>query len=758
MVLHSYFFRTIGPAVYGAGGGGVAETNWAQEMATFLSDSETSAASWDFKQQSFWIDNQTTPANSGTGKRTKGGPWTKDSTDFDGSLLDAIEGLRTEYWMSGNGAGVVFFGENGYFQAPPRNGMNTAAPFGVANMTNTTDSELSPDGNNARLITNISTTGYFSASPVIVYYRAGRKAAGRGKIWLKAGNASIVQLVFTPLNTNFAAGSNTRYINVDLSDGSVGNVGSDITNYSVTHVSNGYYKISMECNWLTGDTSDIRYIYFRTIPSKTSAYNTASSGTGETVYYWRHQFDHNYCVDEYIYPTVGDTGSTRCAPMFISDYDGNGLGLFGSVDLTGGDLRLLTTEENWYDWATIYTETNCTLTSGQAMSIWPHADVGGLLTASSAGGTGVVSVVGSTMQDTDFADGNNVLCFSYFKAGTSSKGYVFIEDTTSNIYDGDQFGYYFDLSTGQLYDPVAYSNNPDKSWHSNTETKQPGYVHTAVLSKIDPDWWMLQLSIFNATGSSANLQATFGLCDALGSTTKTLNGDTIYFYPPTYIMSNASGEDGPECNSVAMFVSEQNSGWDFATYIDLTARADTFNPSAFTMLYGGWAGWSGSSTTRVIGSNNTFFSLIGTVSGTWQMYAGASTGTVSATFSDTSADAGGTFKGVGRYTKLGWAATTNDIELINQYGYQIGTDTSFTPPGSGPTYFYFNGLVSDLTALNRRATSNDLVSLTTQKTLSAENTIYSYGANLLALCADDNAAGIEVSNLRVMVLRSTGGT
>jgi hypothetical protein len=749
MPLHFLFYRTIGPAVYG-GAGAVAETNWAEEMATYLSGTETSAASLDFKQQSYWIDNQTSPGKSGTGKRTKGGPWTTDADDYTGTLVDAL--YDTDTWGSAPSGWQQYLvmGENGYFQLPPMNAMNGSSTS-VSNATDTTDSETAPDGTNPRLITNTSTTGYAqwtgcTNGEKYVWTQYGTRLI----CWLKSGSNDIVQIRY---GTGGADYNSERYLNVDLSDGTIGDTGSHVSSStaSAVEVSNGYRKVVADLYFGT-TTNTFPVIRIRTVPSLTSAYAASSSGTGETFYWWRCQHTHPWCVDEYI--DMSPDTYMRSGPLFVNDADGNSYGVFSSTSpgtVNGVNTDLTATD--YGDWATATTATNCTVSSSQAMSIFPTYDVGGLITGSNAGGTGTVSIEFEPFSSTAVAGGDAVTSFIYLKAGTATKGYVSFTDSSGTFFDGNESLVYFDLSKGQLYDPEI--EEPQTIEHTDY-TFDPFLCKGAALVKVDSDWWCMIHATYQ-TGSYNIGAYTLGLCDSVGSKTRTLNGATMYFHQGTYISD--IGSDPGYCSvfPVLLFAAQETSDWVFQTRVVLDDRIE-FDPTSYSLSFAYIPSLANGDAQYAYLDSNVSYHTFQSTGNTMSLAVGGTLfGSIAASTAAEQQDFGGGGYQPGVWNKFAWSSD-GDARLVNRWNITMGTDSGYTPSATVPAYFGLGGIVDSLTILNRVPTESDLQDICHQKTLSVQDNIYCGGADLLVLKQDDNTTGIEVTNLAALVLRSTAGT
>jgi hypothetical protein len=775
-MLHNYFFRTIGPAIYGGGVSTPAESNWAQEMALILSGSETDVWAYDFIQEAHYIDNQTTPAYSSSGAKTKGRPFTNDAVDYLG-LAQGIWSYTTNYTYD-NVPWVL--GPNGYFERGAGNlvsGSKSATAGAGASIGS--DAETAPDGSTPELITITASSNNY------VYYDTSYPSVSFNDfddiiahLWVKDIDQQYIQITVSAPTT----GGNRSYCNFDISNGTRGDYESSYhsaSDYSIEAVTDGYYKISCVCrgNYANSPNS-IDFLYIYGVDSNTAARADNASTTGGTFYAWRAQIRYRSWAEEYIennygnlddeieytpFPTCDVTGERigtavvgSTIPNSITDW---GSGSSFTNHFAGGIHDI----EN----STYWTKTNCTATGGQASPMvlgdgTTTYDIATLLTPSSAGGTGTVQLeAGFVNNGYDYPTAFRFLV----KAGGADYMHIGYSGTAAfgAGYTGD-VRWYIDLTTldanreHEYLDYYAtYGEDPDAP---NIYSSYNFTAYTdCVVSRVNSDWiYIVFWTLMSPAGGGWDANTLeIGPCNAMGSKTCNLDGTktlTIlpsvpinHFTASSYIRSlgyNIAYPFEPDMQAKA--------------FVDIPVGTENeLTDGAWSFMYE-FMGGSGRYLSNRINSNTSYLIDGQYNPGTFNVYGATSSGNVGA--STTAYQSQGDFfvetQNFGRYALAHDDAVTYEM-AVN--GHSYGTDTS---PGTQSTSItridLGTGLWRRAWGLNRTATMTELKTLSGSKTPSTRDTFFFRALTVDVLCTAWPPACLDVNNVAVQVLRSTAGT
>ena len=168
---------------------------------------------------------------------------------------------------------------------------------------------VSPDGNEnaSKIVETTATSNHF------VYYSLNNISYVSGTTYtqsavLKKGTRQYVQL----LGTSVAFGANA-YANFDLSDGTVGNVGSGVSSTTVENLGNGWYRCSMTADAI--NTASGNNDIIASVTSKTAVRSESFTGSTSNYFYVYHAQTEIASTPSSLIPTSGSSVS-RAAETF----------------------------------------------------------------------------------------------------------------------------------------------------------------------------------------------------------------------------------------------------------------------------------------------------------------------------------------------------------------------------------------------------------------------------------------------------------
>jgi len=760
MPLHFFFYRTIGPAVYGGGAATVVDTNWAEEFAYILNPGEESMWVFDFTQEAVFNDNAAAPAKDKSQKKAKGGPWTNDANDFLGWGIGLYRWAR-QIHQYGN---PLNLGPNGKFITGPDNAVITQSPTLGAGVSSSTDSEVAPDGATPELITVTSTSN-------AIIYNAVNTSVGFNDFvpwtidwYVKNIDADYVQMFYSP---NF-------YVNFDISTGVKGTCSSGVSSgdYSITAISDGYYRLRWVLNvstfnYASGPTFSTQ-VYLGFVESASAAYGGSLSATGQQLYYWRSQLRAGHCADEYIRPWAEISSYSVCITTPVHTGSGDVIGLGQPVSdtsihgvYTGSSLSKLAGGGFDMENDTGFTESNITATFGENAPIldWQGNDVpiANLLTVSSAGGSGVATV--SYPSTTQFSYNPN---YEYFlvKAGTADCIYMSV--TGTHVQDGSTvYTRYYDLTNGEITSTIDYeSQGPIDSQETiyNEYYNQHLRHNDGSLLRISDDWW---IGLFTYRGnilSATTRTLKVGICDAPGSTSCTLNGQYLTFMPVLF----GSGGGNASCNAATLIPSflpfsqtNYSASYNSRIYLDSDLELDRTTFSMYAEHQNDGAMYVEKLIYSDASGTYPYF--------TWYTYKLYSISSSTLVRDDSyGIDNGNNISAgcpTGRPTRWAMSSQANDfIHTIDGYETR-SADTSGSVPANDWTYIQFeSGLLRRFGHFNRACTESELEQLTSAKIPSDLDTLKVRSPVVDVLCSGWPSTDLECGLLQVQVLRSTAGT
>jgi hypothetical protein len=171
-------------------------------------------------------------------------------------------------------------------------------------------------------------------------------------IYAKADEINYIQIA--------SASTNQQYANFDLSDGSVGNVGTRFLDAKITSVGNGWYRLSVVNNGI----SSLNGFYIVLITSKTSAWLESYSAANATdgVFIQDAQLELGLVATDYIPTTTTTAQAGILEDMPRLDYSGGAT--CGSLILEPQRTNLVYQSEYLGAWSAA----NCTLTANSITS------------------------------------------------------------------------------------------------------------------------------------------------------------------------------------------------------------------------------------------------------------------------------------------------------------------------------------------------------------------------------------------------------
>jgi hypothetical protein len=749
MPLHRYFYRTIGPAVYGGGVATVVDTNWAEELALLLDPAEESVWVFDFTQESMFNDNAAAPAKDKNNKKAKGGPWTSNSTDYIGYGAGLYKWVRTIVQY-----GQVFsLGPTGKFICGPVNDTIQRAPTTIASgLSSSTDSEVAPDGDTPALMT-VQPTGSAYLNMSIFTNTVNPVEGGYYIDWyVKNIDQDYVQLYISPAS----------YVNFDIANGTKGTYGGDAgsDDYSITLITDGYYRL----RWYRPHGTN-RGAGIIAVDSASATYAAAAAVRGGQFYYWRCSAFPSFAVDDYYYPWYGDTQFGH--QLIIPNHNASGdvLGITGSIQGwacvgTYSGASLTASQGGKFNIADQagFTKSNITATYGEDCPITDKDGndiaIANLITVSSAGGTGTATVTypsGGSLATTPRYS------FVLVKPGTATCMYWDI--TGAHVGDGSStYRMYYDFSSGLATyeeDHGTAIGDVSPSWSQYSQLSMYHSITSGHLCRISDDWWVLMFQGRGTQISSTSATMKFGICDAVGSTTCSLNGQYLTLLPfqEFYEGTNATTQGGPgipvgnpwadNFNIYQRIYLDGDLEVDvnnFTTYVEFMHPASLYAATMFS------TDGSGSYPSFWYYSAAPYFYGSSTLAKTnWGTDLDISTNIPS---------------GSPASAPTRWAMSCQANDLFGTVdGYQsISPDTSGSVPGSYTYWKNYSMLLRRFANFNRACTEADTEALTSAKIPSDLDTLKASSVVVDVLCEDWPGTQLEAGLVQVQVLRSTSGS
>jgi len=750
MPLHYYFYRTIGPAVYGGGAAAVVDSNWAEDMALLLDGAETSNWYIDLEQYGYYNDNQATPAKNKNGKKSNPGkgPFTSDLIDYLGTPDDPNAWIQT-YVDPYDG---MFLNSDGYFTGGALNGCwDSYSANSSASITQSTDSEVAPDGSTPTLCTVNNTSNPYLTFSKASYFDGQGGVGRRYVIWVKDIDAGYLQL-------QPSTGDANAYANFDISNGTVGTYAGAMSasDTSIDLVTDGYYKIT----FIYYGTAT--FVNVKVVDSASAAYTDYTSSTGQQFYFWKMQGCYTFNYDEFLPGFASATYMNAVHPA-TCDVGGNAIGKRSTFRNAQDTSTFSYTQSpfsngNW-DIENYATLTNCTASSDQdspfLQSTGDPYQIATLLTASSAGGTGTVKCKFNPVTATAEAPHVHVI---FVKPGTFNTFYI--QDKGSVLFDGTNYvRYYFDCSAIRAYRADFYEEYHNTGAHlDGPESWELDYsqVVQAQIIKINADWYMVHfMTRKDAPGALDGVE--LGLCDAVGSTSCSLSGGTLtvlksnsYYSGGSYPTANAWKLDEthplnpfvdiPGAFGRILFDDLETDFTTFSMYVKSSSKAATY---LSTIVQGS----SSYPDYRIAGTN---------------FYCRASSSLYSGVVGTSSTLPSTLFQAmdIGRPGGLAstMSAAANDFATwhLDRAGSK---DTSGTMPTASTYLFIGPTLLKRIGWFNRAISDAELETLTEAKVPATVDTANVTNVDVkVAVVGGDVATQLEVDAVVVQVLRSTAGT